>query len=277
MILYKYCDQFGGTEIIGSLELKLPFISEVNDPLECLPIFCCEGEKSKVKERCLLAFKRKQINIGDDLLKNLDKKIENGEMQELLKKQSRVHVKEWNDSKGCLLSVSKTARNTVMWAHYAEKHKGIVIGIDFQEIFQKNGEQIGVVMEPVKYSKDRIKIDISTDETTKEWRDAMSGALLNKSKDWQYEQEFRTIFLDDMLKDWRRQGMACFKELKGKITWFLKLHPSSIKEIIFGLFAEESLKNSIRKLKSSPGLKHVKLYNVAESDSYDFNLIEEKI
>jgi hypothetical protein len=47
-ILYKYCDQLGIVKILGALELKLPYISEVNDPLECLPIFYSpDGKDSK--------------------------------------------------------------------------------------------------------------------------------------------------------------------------------------------------------------------------------------
>jgi hypothetical protein len=40
-VLYKYCDQKGIVKILESLELKLPYISQVNDPLECLPLFRC--------------------------------------------------------------------------------------------------------------------------------------------------------------------------------------------------------------------------------------------
>ena len=128
-----------------------------------------------------------------------------------------------------------------------------------------------------EYSKERVKIDISIDEKTKEWSDLMSNALLNKSSEWQYEQEFRTIFLDDMLKEWCQHGLASFKEFENKKAWFLQLHPSSIKEIVFGLYTEEKLKTEIKTLLNRQELKHVKSYKTVESDSYDFNLVEEKI
>ncbi|MFH1800156.1 MAG: DUF2971 domain-containing protein [Candidatus Omnitrophota bacterium] len=277
MILYKYCDPLGAIKILDTFELKLPFISEVNDPLECLPVFCSEQGETKIKERCLIGFKRKDFPINEELINNLDNKIKNGEMQELLKIQARNHAKEWNNSKGCLLSVSKTAQNTVMWAHYAEKHKGVVIGFDFKTFFKLHEKQIGIVMEPVKYSKERAKIDVSIDQMTEEWWKAMEYALLNKSSDWQYEQEYRTIFLDDMLKQWCELGLACLKEYKGKSTFFLRFYPMAIREVIFGLFTEESLKSEIKTLLNRQELKHVKSSKTVESDSYDFNLAEEKI
>lgn len=41
-VLYKYCDQLGAVKILGSLELKMPNVIDVNDPLECRPVFLAE-------------------------------------------------------------------------------------------------------------------------------------------------------------------------------------------------------------------------------------------
>lgn len=272
-ILYKYCDQIGAAKILESLELKLPFISKVNDPLECLPIFCRETDKSKIKERCLIALKRNEVEVEEELIRKMDEKIENNEIQEMLIARSRYHAKEWCQSRGCLLSVSKTAQNTLMWAHYAEKHKGAVIGIDFDLVLEPTYE---LRMHPVSYSQERIRIDISMDQMSKEWGEIMNNVLLNKSIDWQYEQEFRNVFLVDMLEEWEQKKWACFKEFRGEKTWFLRLHASSIKEIIFGLYTDNNLKTDIRKLKQTPKLQHAKLYNAVESETYTFDLVQEK-
>jgi hypothetical protein len=99
-------------------------------------------------------------------------------------------------------------------------------------------------------------------------------ALFTKSTDWKYEQEFRTVFLVDHLEIFQRQGLACLKDFNGKKTWFLRLNPKSIKEIIFGLYKEESLKSYIRKLIDRPELQHAKLYQTEESETYILNLID---
>ncbi len=272
--LYKYCDRAGIVNILGLLELKLPYVAEVNDPFECLPIFDCKNDLSAIKARCLLAFKRKNV----DPLSNFDEKVKEefgkGDIQKKLKQISRENQNEWNQKRSCLISVSKTAQNTVMWAHYAEKHKGAVIGIDFDIILQRRNSPYGIVMDPVSYSKNRPRIDILVDPDSKIWGDQFIKLLLTKSDNWSYEKEYRTVFLDHSLEEFRKQGLASVKDFDGKKTWFLRLNPLSIKEIVFGLYMEDDIKIAIRKSLKRPELQHVKLYQAMESETYILNLID---
>jgi len=161
-----------------------------------------------------------------------------------------------------------------MWAHYANRHKGAVIGIDFDSVLRATNCVRGIKMERVKYSNKRPKLDVSIDQFSKAWGKAFDKTILTKSDNWRYEREFRTIFIDDMLKDFEKQNLANFKELNGKKTWFLKLNSLSIKEVIFGLDTEESLKLDIRNLKGRLELQHVKLYQASKSETYIFNLVK---
>jgi hypothetical protein len=268
-ILYKYCDQTGIVKILESLELKLPYISEVNDPFECLPIFYCPNDKSAIESRCLLAFKNRSISPPANYEINLTEQIEKGEIQNKFAGSSRKLQEDWNQQKTCLLSVSNTARNTVMWAHYSDKHKGAAIGIDFDNVFPNTNRIRGIKMDSVEYSEQRPKINILAD-FRKEYR----KAILTKSTEWKYEQEFRTLFPDDFLRVLEKQSLTCLKDFNGRKTWFLRLNPMSIREMIFGLFTEESLKSAIRRLIERPELKHVKLYQAKESETYTLNLVD---
>jgi hypothetical protein len=281
MILYKYCDQVGVVKILESLELKLPFISEVNDPLECMPLFYWGEDISALERKCLSSLRNNNMVPSADFRERIQQIFNDGDFRKKLLKDMKKHQKYWNEHKGCLVSVSETSRNMVMWAHYANRHKGVVLGIDFDNIFK---EKEGIQMDPVEYHEERQKIDILMDHHSKEWLEEMMKSLLIKSVDWKYEKECRNIFLVDDLEKLQEKGLACLRKfkkvwfvLKGKKAWFLRLHPSSIKEIVFGLYAEESLKTDIRKFKYRQELQHVKLYNAVESDTYDFNLVEEKI
>lgn len=265
-VLYKYCDQNGIAKILELSELKLPYISEVNDPLECLPFFYCPDDKLAIEARYLSVLKRRKIPTPAGYKQALNGLYEKGEIQRELSNSSRKCQNNWNQ-KNCLLSVSKTARNTVMWAHYAEKHKGAVIGIDFDSIFPNSGIQ----MDSVDYSEKRPSINILTDFKTPP--EAFLITILTKSSDWKYEQEFRTVFSVDALEGLRKQGLACLKDFNEKKTWFLRLNPESIREIIFGLYTEESLKLAIRKLIERAELQHVQLYQAKESETYLPNLI----
>ncbi len=275
-ILYKYCDQLGIVKILESLELKLPYVSQVNDPLECLPVLYCPDDKSAMKEQWLRSFNRNHISPPVHWEQKLDEAFKKGDYQKRLEKETRKDLKDFN-RKSCLLSVSKTAQNTVMWAHYADKHEGTVIGIDFNNVYlypDTNGPS-NLVMEPVSYSKDRPKINIYSEVRFEELR----KAFLTKSIDWKYEKEFRTILSVSVLEISQQQGLALLKDFKGKKdfeskkTWFLRLNPESIREIILGLYTEEGLKLAIRKLIERAELQHVKLYQAEESETYTLNLV----
>jgi len=271
-VLYKYCDQLGIVKILGSLELKLPCISEVNDPLECLPFFYCPNDKAAIEARYLSALNRKNRLSPVDYKQKLNERFEKGEIQKILEENARESLSDWN-RKSCLLSVSGTAQEMVMWSHYTETHKGAVIGIDFDNISPDTNGPLGILMNPVSYSKDRPKMNVLSEE---EYKEILRKTVLTKSIGWSYEEEFRTIFSFDYLKGLQQQGLANLKDFNGKKTWFLRLNPESIREVIFGLYTEESLKLAISKLIERPELQHVKLYQTEESETYTLNLVDIK-
>ena len=255
-VLYKYCDQLGIIKILGSLELKLPYISQVNDPLECLPFIYCPNDKAAIKSLYLSALKRRGMSPSVDY----KQKLENGEIHKMLEDGMRDYIREEN-RRNCLLSVSKTAKEPVMWAHYAEKHKGAVIGIDFDKLFK---------MHPVEYSEDRPKTNILHEFTLENSLEIAS----TKSIAWSYEKEFRTVFDDASLMNFEQQGLTCYRDFNGKKTWFLRLKPESIKEVVFGLYTQKSLKSAISKLIECQNLQHIKLHQAEESETYTLNLKE---
>jgi hypothetical protein len=272
-ILYKYCNQ-EGVKILESLELKLPYVSEVNDPLECLPFFDCPDDKPAFIKRCLLALNHKGISPPEGLTQTLNERYDKGEIQEYRKElaESSQKVQENLNQKSCLLSVSKTASNTVMWTHYSQRHRGIVIGIDFDKVFYEIEKVIfSLKLHQVKYSEQRPRINVLIDFEIQP--KAYFKTVLTKSSEWKYEREFRAVFLVDHLEGLQHHDLACLKDFKGKKTWFLRLNPESIREIVFGLYTEESLKLAIKKLVERAELQHVKLYQAEESDTYVLNLI----
>jgi hypothetical protein len=271
-IFYKYCDQLGTVKILGSLELKLPYISEVNDPLECLPFFYCPDDKPAMEARCLHAFKHKDISIPSDWKQILYEQIKTGKFQRNLTDELRKFQEDWNQQKGCLLSVSETAKEPVMWAHYADNHKGAVIGINFDKIFPN----IGIKMHHVNYDTQRPKVNVLEEPEESISIRSIETTITTKSDSWSYEKEFRTIFLVDKLEALQQQELAHLRDFKGKKTWFLRLAPESIREVIFGLYTEEDLKSATRKLIERVELQHVKLYQAQESETYTLNLVCQK-
>ena len=263
-ILYKYCNRVGIVKILESLELKLPYISKVNDPLECKPYIDKQGGITAMEKQCWRSFKREGKEPTDNWREIIQNKYETGED---LKLQQKIagYIDEMKQN-SCLLSVSKTAQNTVMWAHYADKHKGGVIGFDFGYFFRN--------MEPVHYFMQRPKLNIWDDYLSKEFKKEYFKTLITKSIEWKYEEEFRNVLDDTDLTSFEKDGLVCRKDFEGKETWFLRLNPESIGEIVFGLYTEDSLKLAIRKLIKRPELQHVKLYQAKESETYTLKLVE---
>ena len=255
---------------MASLELKLPFISEVNDPSDCSPIFFFGNDTTKAKAMWLRAFKSRNILVFP-YTKNI---LLTEDGKKLIIDGQRKLQENWNRSQGCLLSVSANERNAVMWAHYSEVHKGAVVGLDFDAIRADKG---GIKMDPVIYSEHRPKLDVLQHDDIKK----LNEALMTKSLNWAYEKEFRTVFVVDAgqrgamdLINLKQRGLASFKDFNNKETWFLRVNPLSIKKVIFGLYTDEDLKLSIRKLIAGSQLQDVKLYQATESETYEFDLIE---
>ena len=266
-VLYKYCDQLGIVKILGSLELKLPRISDLNDPLECLPFPYCPEDKSTMKEQWLRTFNRNHIIPLVDWEQKLNEQFERGEIQKNLIDGFRKHLYDLRQ-KTFLLSVSQEARSTVMWAHYADEHKGGVIGIDFDQIFPKYCLKV----DRVNYSEQRPRMNVLDDFESSEFKEKHRNTLFSKSDEWEYEKEYRNIFDDAYLIDLKKQGLACQKDFNDKKTWFLRLNQKSIREVIFGLYTDDGLKSAISKLVERPELQHVKLRQSEESETYTLNL-----
>lgn len=106
----------------------------------------------------------------------------------------------WNDvrinAKKTIQICSFTERydSLLMWAHYAEQHKGICIEYDFNE---SDADRIRPFIQPVFYSNKIFTIN-SIGEVN-----AINNIMASicKSKDWEYEQEWRlTIFAKSQIE-----------------------------------------------------------------------------
>ena len=107
-----------------------------------------------------------------------------------------------------LVSCFSTNKDSIlMWSHYADKHKGLCIEFEVDnDNFKK-----------VKYSKKRSQIDLkaitavvlgydfigeTVGKENKALMNRLTKLLLTKSRDWEYEEEVRTIHsIDDIDND----------------------------------------------------------------------------
>ncbi len=83
-----------------------------------------------------------------------------------------------------ICSFGTSYESLLMWSHYSDQHKGICIEYDFS-----NSPAINYWMTPIHYSEERCMINSIPEMNSVN----KFIATMTKSKDWQYEQEWRFI------------------------------------------------------------------------------------
>ena len=101
----------------------------------------------------------------------------NNETKEFLDrmKQTKLETK--------ILSLCKSPDNILMWTHYADEHKGMVIGV---EIVDEN------VMD-IKYRKKLPLYDSSKRNNIRYEKSFLKNVLTTKLQPWKYEEEVRVL------------------------------------------------------------------------------------
>lgn len=102
-------------------------------------------------------------------------------------------------SKIGIVSLSETSRNLLMWAHYADEHRGICIGFDSEVLSELELGNIHLEryhsLSPVKVNYDNLRVDIK--ELLKDqdfiYENSILKMLTTKSDEWIYEKEHRCI------------------------------------------------------------------------------------
>ena len=83
-----------------------------------------------------------------------------------------------------VLSLTERPDNLVMWAHYADQHRGFVIGFDSKHPWFEASDAFRVnVLAKVRYANDRPSKGLKTL--------TLEDTYLTKSLDWSYEEEWR--------------------------------------------------------------------------------------
>ncbi len=154
-------------------------------------------------------------------------------------------IKSINEEVG-IYSLSTEKTNLLMWAHYADSHKGYCIGLDYNELLKASGS-IGSVLYRSKFPK--LSLNPISPELD------FIKLLRTKSKEWQYEKEFRIIMRHMARKT-------------------LPLPDSAIKEVILGYNMEQKFKDEIIKIVKNKSVKIRIFESTANGEKYLLDLNE---
>ncbi|MCP1600646.1 hypothetical protein J2S82_002603 [Aeromonas caviae] len=112
-------------------------------------------------------------------------------------------IEQMIESNG-IISLSETQRNSLMWAHYGDHHKGMCIGLEPRFMRNKRksitseeadfNEYCISVLKPKKVNYDNHRFDTSRKlNKANVVKDAFMRHFLTKSDEWIYEKEHRCI------------------------------------------------------------------------------------
>lgn len=187
---------------------------DFNDPFDC----GIQIDDLKVKESIQGAVKHIYAELGkappeisdeDFFVKDEDKKAFNDF------KESISNLLQ----SGGIFSMSEVNDNILMWAHYADSHRGFCI-----EYARTPSNLLGMQAEPVQY-EDKMP-SLSIQDVTSEGKN-FDKLWLTKSNHWKYEEEWRLIYSEG-----------------GKAFQF----PCEIKSVIFGLKMSKQNRYTIQKI-----------------------------
>lgn len=94
-----------------------------------------------------------------------------------------------------ILSLSMISDNMLMWSHYANCHKGIILVLDDKNPFLQQFENVAFNKQiEISYVSKRPELIIEKFEYTLDEAMEMARRIIfTKSKEWEYEKEFRVI------------------------------------------------------------------------------------
>jgi hypothetical protein len=153
------------------------------------------------------------------------------------------------------LSLSENSKNDLMWSHYAEEHRGYLLGFDsthpyFNQKMSPSDELRH--LRKVSYTKQRPKINLMNTNGVE--------LFLGKGMNWQYELEWRII------RPFTEATEVIDK--KPYPIYLFSFPASAISEVVLGLRMSEEKKNIIkRKLINDAEYSHIKLYQAQLNES----------
>lgn len=206
-LLYKFCHfspDYDVLRIISHNEIFFSSPGKFNDPFDCtIPIDYATGPTKIIFKYWFEMAKDENPECSDTELKKMTEEcignLKNQERQLRLRKNSAEFCS--NHIGICSLTASYT--NLIMWANYADKHRGFVVGFYSKKLVKmcrenspENDPNKTMLIENVNYTQDYPYINAYTHTGLERYK----LQVLSKSEDWTNEEEYRIVFTDGVGK-----------------------------------------------------------------------------
>lgn len=286
MKLYKYISPELWDKILKAKQIRFTQPGIFNDPFEMQPFYESLAKDPEVQKNLNETESRNTLqNLFNEQYPNLPIEVQNLVPRELLTVFADMvaplavnHAPEvldgftqairggfykgFNESIG-VLALTEKPDNLLMWAHYAQNHKGFVI--EFDSDHQYFHQQLSPSDElrhirKVRYSNKRPNIRLSTFEDA-------ADIFLTKSKEWEYEQEWRIMR--------PLQDASVVRGDRGDAIHLFYLPPHCVTGIIFGCRMLVNLRKDISEyVNRERQYSHLKKYDaVLDEREFKLNLV----
>ena len=260
--LFKYTKVRNAKDLLYDNIMYLPQLSELNDPFEG-SLLCDEGKVGDFYANCkideFMGYIEEELN-GEDYDENHFKNL--GKL--LLRFQSHDKLSEIRNiltDEVYVICLSGRKDITSLWAHYADNHSGICIEYDLVNTKTKLFKNLCF---PIEYLDDydlTKDIKYSFNKNSFDYNLKIKPLLL-KAKDWSYEEEWRIIFDDSIISEYKENFYPYEPYIK-----FLK--PQKVYMGMDISEKDEKLIKNICKIKEIPLFKAIK-----NKEEYKFDFDE---
>lgn len=223
MIVYKYLPPCR-LDVLEHSRIRFTQPAALNDPFETFPCFLDFGPRL-FNEMRDLETKEFGVQASQQSLHKLEIMVTK-KLLELPHILSRHFV---------ILSLSRIRDNAIMWSHYADSHRGFLIGFDANsDFFSPGAGKARDGLMSVRYSNKRYKVPKggfrSLDDPGA--REANAGLFFTKGINWSYEREMRILAHPN-------SADAVLPDPSGYEIRLFNFPVDCVKEVIFGFKISE--------------------------------------
>jgi len=259
---FKYCGE-SGLLVLKNHQLKVTPPNEFNDPFEFSPVVCNPNPKEYAEKTVRKVITEPTFFEANRLafshLKNFQEfqtfaRANIALMVNMLeadtpKLDKTLDILNTLSETSGVVCFSSDPLHPLMWAHYAEAHRGVVIEFDeTADLFNS------IAFLKVDYNA--FRVGYNPDGTDQ--RQMVELFVKRKSKHWEYEQEFRLLV----------ELSTTHKQVTGGKTMFLMdVEPAAIKSVTLGLRATGATRSEVLALSDNTPLKHLQIFEIQLHDT----------
>lgn len=221
-----------------------------NDPFECrgfvddtdYKVLIDRSISQKQKELESQRLEQRIFGAKKEVLRQLEKELKREFLEDDCpgRKEMWQKIIKGRDEKIGMLCLTANIKSSAMWSHYADRHRGVAIGLDAKEL-AKLGRQSApfTKLERVRYGRDVASFDMTREKP-------MGGfnPFIHKSEDWEYEKEWRILVSFAELRS--KKKVLKNKDALGHVITLVKLGTHFIREIRLGCEASIEVENRVK-------------------------------